>query len=53
MLLTEKEETFIYIPILESLQQLLSNNKIAKHILKNPRCAVFYDICDGLMFKND
>ena len=56
MVLTEKEETFIYIPILESLQQLLSNNKIAKHILKNPRCAepgVFYDICGGLMFKND
>ena len=34
--LVEKEETFIYIPLVKSLCQLFSNKKIAKLILRKP-----------------
>ena len=56
MQICEKEECFIYIPLLESLKQLLSNNRIKSLILKEPvTCpdGVYYDICDGSLFKND
>ena len=46
----------MYIHLVESLQQLLSNKRIAKLILKYPNYAdhgVLYDICDGQMFQND
>ena len=55
-LLVEKEETFQYIPLIESLCQLLSNKKIAKVIVRKPnQCDedIFYDICDGKVFKSD
>ncbi|XP_028416857.1 uncharacterized protein LOC114541068 [Dendronephthya gigantea] len=55
-LLIEKEETFQYIPLIESLCQLLSNKKIAKVVIRKPnQCAedIFYDICDGKVFKSD
>ena len=55
-LLVEKDETFIYIPLLESLQQFLSNKKVAKIVIKKPKYCdkeIYYDICDGELFKND
>ena len=54
--ISEQNESFIYIPILESLQQLLGNKKIASIILRRPKCCekgVLYDICDGSIFQND
>ena len=56
MLLTEKDETFIYIHFINSLGKLLSNKSIAKLILKNPNFfnpGLFYDVCVGQMFQND
>ncbi len=35
--LVEKDETFVYIPLIESLRQLLSNKGIAKLIIRKPR----------------
>lgn len=55
-IISDKEETFVYIPILDSLKQLLSNERIASMILKEPelcREGTFYDICDGAIYKND
>ena len=55
-IICEKDETFIYVPILESLQQLLSNNRIASMVLKKPkpcRPGVLYDIQDGDIYQND
>lgn len=54
--ISAQDESFIYIPILESLQQLLANKKIASIILKKAKCSekgVLYDICDGSIFQND
>lgn len=54
--LVNKDEKFIYIPLLDSLAQLFSNKKIAKLILKKPKyCGdgIFYDICNGEFLKND
>ena len=54
--LVEKDETFIYIPILKSLQQFLSNKRVAKLVIKKPNYCdseIYYDICDGEFFKND
>ena len=36
-LLVKEHDKFIYIPILASLQQVLSNDSIAKLILKKPK----------------
>ena len=58
-LLAEKEETFVYVPIIQSLGQFLSNKKIAKHLIRHMiwinHCdeGIYYDICDGQLFKND
>ena len=52
----ENDETFIYIPLLKSLQQFLFNKRVAKLVIKYPNyCGseVFYDICDGEFCKND
>lgn len=52
----EKEENFIYIPILESLKQMLSNERISSMVLRKPICCdngVFYDIQDGTIYQND
>ena len=50
-LVGEQEDTMVYIPILDSLNQLLSNAKISDIILENPKpqCqeGILYDICDG------
>ena len=54
--LKELKNHFIYIPILDSLQQMLSNDRIAKMVLKNPaysEIGFYYDICDGRLFKTD
>ena len=55
-IICEKDETFIYVPILESLQQLLSNNRIASMVLEKPkpcRPGVLDDIQDGDIYQND
>ena len=52
----EKEESFIYISILESIQQHLGNKRIASVILKAPALSsegVYYDIYDGYLYRND
>ena len=55
--LCETKEEFIYIPIIiESLQQLLTNVKIAKMVFrvkKEHNEDVFYDIYDSMLYKND
>ena len=54
--LVEKEETFVYIPLIKSLEQLLSNKRIRSLILRPPyqtKTGLFYDICDGTVYKND
>ena len=55
--LCETKEEFIYIPIkMESLQQLLTNVKTAKMVFrvkKEHNEDVFYDIYDGMLYKND
>lgn len=55
--LVTKEESFIYIPLLDSLAQLFSNKRIAKLIFKKPSnhkdSEIFYDICDGEFSKID
>lgn len=56
LVIDEKDETFIYIPIIESLNQLLSNKRIAAVMLRKPTLCedgVLYDICDGCMYRND
>ena len=55
-ILCEKEENFIYIPMIESLKQLLSNKRIRSMLLKSPNFSgpgTYYDICDGSLFKSD
>jgi hypothetical protein len=49
------DENFVYIPLIESLGQLLSNKRIAKLIRKSRQCDsdIYYDICDGQIFLTD
>ena len=52
----EQDDTMVYIPILNSLQQLLSNQKIAYIITSLPHSCkdgILFDICDGQLFKNN
>ena len=54
--LVEKDENFVYIPLIESLCQFLSNKRIAKLIIRKPRQCdrdIYYDICDGQIFRTD
>jgi hypothetical protein len=54
--ISEQNESFIYIPILESLQQLLGNKKIASIILRRPKCCekgCFMTFAIVPFFKND
>ncbi len=54
--ISEKDECFRYIPLLESLQQLLSNERISAIILREPtpcQPGLFYDICDGKVYQSD
>ena len=55
-ILVSKDESFIYVPFLNSLAQLFSNKRIAKLIFRKPNYSdadIFYDICDGEFFKDD
>lgn len=55
-MLFEKDESFVYIPLLESLRQFLSNRRIRTLILRKPTLSepgVYYDICDGAIYRND
>ena len=48
MIFIEKEESFVYRSILESIQQFLGNKSIASVILKTPSLSLegdYYDIC--------
>lgn len=47
--ITDQDDTMVYIPILESMQQLLSNSAIFQLVTQKQHCkeGVFYDICDG------
>ena len=52
----EKDKKFVYIPILESLKQILTNGRISEMVLRKPKCCekgVFYDVQDGSIYKND
>ncbi|XP_033125438.1 uncharacterized protein LOC117123569 [Anneissia japonica] len=52
----EKAESFFYIPIIESLQQLLLNDRISAMVLKKPnmhKSGVFYDMHDGSIYQRD
>ncbi|XP_028409387.1 uncharacterized protein LOC114531989 isoform X2 [Dendronephthya gigantea] len=55
-LICEQDDTMVYIPILDSLQQLLSNSKIAD-VITAPRqvCkeGFLFDICDGECIKHN
>ena len=54
--LCRTSENFVYIPLLESLKTFLSNSAISNLILREPdfcQDGVYYDICDGSLFKND
>ena len=54
--LSEQHDTMVYVPILESIQQLLSNPKIAAMIMNQQRFCrdgYFFDVCDGECFKNN
>ena len=54
-ILTEKAQTFIYIPIIKSLEQLFSNKRIAELIFAKKEFSegFYYDITDGEWFKED
>ena len=55
-LICEKSENFVYIPILESIKQFLTNECISTIVLREPKCCcegVFYDIHDGFLYQND
>ncbi|XP_066931778.1 uncharacterized protein [Clytia hemisphaerica] len=56
LVLSEKNETYMYIPILETLEQMLNNTRIASLILRRPRFTgngYFYDIFDGSVYTKD
>ena len=56
MRICEQDETFVYIPILESLKQILSNKRISSLVLKKPNCCAegaFHDVQDGCIYQND
>ena len=51
-----RPQTTAYIPIIQSLQQFLSNKKVAKLVIKKPsncNSGFYYDICDREVFQND
>ena len=54
--LCEKAECFIYIPIIKSLEQFLSNKRLRSMVLRPANQTienVFFDISDGSICKND
>ena len=56
IIITEKNDTFMYIPIIDSLKQWLGNKDISKCSIKPPTIVedgVYYDICDGSIYQTD
>ena len=56
MKICEKDEEFIYIPILESIEQLLSNKRLTEMIFMTKRRqenGIHYDVYDGTILKED
>ena len=54
--ISEIEDTFIYVPIIDSLKQLLSNAKLRRLIMRKPTLSkdnVFFDLPDGSIYRND
>ncbi len=54
--ISEKTDTMMFIPILDSIEQLLSNPRIFDMVVsKQKGCDpnVMYDICDGTLFRNN
>ena len=52
----EQQDTMVYVPILQSIQQLLSNPKIADIVTSQSHFSkegFLFDICDGDCFKNN
>jgi len=56
-IITEAQDKFVYIPIIESLQQLFKDLRMRKELLKKPmECGekgFLFDFQDGQIFKND
>ena len=55
-IITEAQDTFIYIPIIESIQQLLKDSKMRNELLREPQTCengVLFDFQDGELFQND
>ena len=53
--LQKVNDTSIYVSIIESLQDMLTNDRLAKILIKKPsynREGVYYDVCDGNHYKN-
>ena len=54
--IAEDQDTFIYIPIIESLRQLLKDSRMRKELLREPQTSekdVLFDFQDGELFHND
>uniref|UniRef100_A0A7M5VG98 C2H2-type domain-containing protein n=1 Tax=Clytia hemisphaerica TaxID=252671 RepID=A0A7M5VG98_9CNID len=54
--IAEDQDTFIYIPIIESLHQLLKDSMMRKELLREPQASakdVLFDFQDGELFQND
>ena len=54
--ISEKEQCLVYIPLLDSLKQLLGNKRIRSVILKELslcETGIYCDICDGSLHIND
>ena len=55
-IISEASDTYIYIPIIESLRQILSSSKIRNVLFCDnfSSCeGVYYDICDGTIYKDN
>ena len=56
MKICEKDEKFTYIPILERIEQLLSNKRLSEMLFATKKCqenGIYYDVYDGTILKKD
>ena len=54
--ITEDKDTFIYIPIIESIRQLLQDSHMRNELLREPETCekdIYFDFQDGELFQND
>ena len=54
--ITEAQDTFIYIPIIESLRQLLKDSRMRNEFLQEPQTCesdILFDFQDGELYQND